>query len=322
MGIPGWHSHSHAGHSHAPSLLSCLQEPHSTKWTLPRQIGRSRFFINISAVDYLLLRVEELLEIISNVPGDANFVGAEHRRHLSLIFGRVTNVVLDEALFRSDPYWRVNATSPFRRLYPTLFRPYHGEAWMILSRRFCTYVTESTDGLPRRMFAYYANIISAPEGYFHTLICASEFASTLVADSLRYVDWSTPRQHPPDISSRHIPLLETKGAVFARKVVDFEVIAEIDERLRRTVPAGKHRSSITAAWVSQRIGRALLPENRGCDKVEVNQTEANFLGSGPFHGYDLSLLDDYPANPGVDNRGPNASDAYAFRGGQENFQSL
>ena len=239
-----------------------------------------RFFINLSAQDYLLCRSTELVQLLAELPSNANFMAVEHSKNWPILFSRVTTVVVDESLYRSDAFWKVNLTSDVHRKYPSVFRPYHGEAWHVLSRPFCEYVTESTDGFPRRLFAFYANAPSSPEGYFQSLLCHSEFQATLVNDCMRYVDWSLPTQHPPDISTRHLAALKEGGALFARKFSDLEVVDQVNAQVLRTVPAGQYNSSVTVQRIRERLQKGLAGV-RGCAAVEVNRAEAQHVHDSP-----------------------------------------
>jgi len=217
-----------------------------------------RFFLNLSARDYPLLRANELVALAAELPPDANFIDTNYESHFSQIFSRVTNVAVDDSMFRNDGDFRVHDFSSLRRRYPNTFRPYHGEAWTMLSAPFARYIATNADGLPRRMFTFYANAVSSAEAYFQTLLCASSYADTLINDCLRYVDWSIPNmQHPADIGPGHLPKLRAAGALFARKFTD----RSVTEAVRREVlRLGVADSSVGLDAIRARIAGA----NRTC----------------------------------------------------------
>jgi len=128
-------------------------------------------------------------------------------------------------------------------------------------------------------------------------LCASDFAPTLVNDCLRYVDWSTPRQHPPDISHEHISILKSTGAFFARKFKNLTVVEEVDRIIRLTSgPDMSMKSSVAVEHIRERIRKGLLPENRGCDKVWVDESlESHFRQSIPFAEHNFSLVGSWQA---------------------------
>jgi protein xylosyltransferase len=233
-----------------------------------RPFPSQRFFINLSAQDYPLCRASELVALTQGIPADANFIDVNYISHAGIIFHRVTHVVLDEALYRvapsNTPNFRTNYTSQLRRHYPNRFTPYHGEAWNMLSASFARYIATSSDGLPRRIFSFYANTPSSPEGFFQSLLCASRFADTLVNDDLRYVDWSNPTlQHPPPISARHLEKLKSVGAVFARKFRSATITTLVRKQLLRLDPPGEFGSSITLDAIRARI-QSSMATNRTC----------------------------------------------------------
>ena len=122
-----------------------------------------------------------------------------------------------------------------------------GSAWVVLTRSFVEYCIRGYDNLPRTILMYYANIVSSPEGYFHTVICnAREYRNTTVNHDLHYIAWDNPpKQHPLVLSSRDFGKMKNSGAPFARKFdKDDPVLDRIDREL-----LGRHRDRFTpGAW--------------------------------------------------------------------------
>lgn len=198
------------------------------------------WFINLSASDYPLVTQDDLLHVFSFLPKDLNFI--EHTSNLGWReFQRAKPLIIDPGLFmnkKSDVFWVTQ-----RRPLPKAFKLFIGSAWMILTRNFMEYCIMGWDNLPRTVLMYYANFVSSPEGYFHTVLCNTrEFRNTTVNDDLHYVLWdSPPKQHPITLSAEHFANMTTSGSAFARKFrADDPVLDRIDKEL-----LGRKREHVT-----------------------------------------------------------------------------
>ena len=81
---------------------------------------------------------------------------------------------------------------------------------------------------------YYANFLSSPEGYFHTVICnADEFRNTTVNHDLHFISWdSPPKQHPHFLTVEDYESMVESNVPFARKFgKDDPVLDRIDSNL-------------------------------------------------------------------------------------------
>ncbi|KAH7290751.1 hypothetical protein KP509_30G061900 [Ceratopteris richardii] len=186
------------------------------------------WFINLSATDYPLVTQDDLLHVFSFLPKDINFI--EHTSKLG--WREAKPMIIDPALFmdkKSDISWITQ-----RRSVPTAFKMFLGSAWMILTRDFMEYCIAGWDNLPRTLLMYYANVISSPEGYFHTVLCNTrEYRNTTVNHDLHYILWDNPpRQHPTTLTMEHFENMTASGAAFARKFrADDPVLDRIDKEL-------------------------------------------------------------------------------------------
>lgn len=110
-----------------------------------------------------------------------------------------------------------------------------GSAWMMLSRPFIEFCIWGWDNLPRTILMYYANFLSSPEGYFHTVICnAPEFRNTTVNHDLHFISWDNPpKQHPHFLNLDDYQKMVDSNAPFARKFDgnDPAVLDKIDKEL-------------------------------------------------------------------------------------------
>lgn len=189
------------------------------------------WFINLSASDYPLVTQDDLLHVFSFLPKDLNFM--EHTSNLGWReFQRAKPLIIDPGLFlnkKSDVVWVTQ-----RRPLPKAFKLFIGSAWMFLTRSFMEYCIIGWDNLPRTLLMYYANFVSSPEGYFHTVLCNTrEFRNTTVNEDLHYVLWDTPpKQHPITLGVEHFDKMTNSGAAFARKFrADDPVLDRIDKEL-------------------------------------------------------------------------------------------
>ncbi|CAL5443304.1 unnamed protein product [Camellia sinensis] len=116
-----------------------------------------------------------------------------------------------------------------------------GSAWMMLSRPFMEFCLWGWDNLPRIVLMYYANFLSSPEGYFHTVICnAEEFRNTNVNHDLHFISWDNPpKQHPHFLTDADFQRMVDSNAPFARKFGRNEaVLDKIDSELLGRVADG------------------------------------------------------------------------------------
>ncbi|CAN6322961.1 unnamed protein product [Urochloa humidicola] len=195
--------------------------------------GRGRgadwdWFINLSASDYPLVTQDDLMHVFSKLPRDLNFI--DHTSNISWkAFARAMPVIIDPALYmktKGDLFW-----VPEKRSLPTAFKLFTGSAWMVLSRPFVEYLIWGWDNLPRTVLMYYANFISSPEGYFHTVACNAEsFRNTTVNSDLHFISWDNPpMQHPHYLTLPDWDAMLASGAPFARKFPrDDPVLDRID----------------------------------------------------------------------------------------------
>ncbi|KAE8795659.1 beta-glucuronosyltransferase GlcAT14B-like [Hordeum vulgare] len=203
--------------------------------------GRGRgadwdWFINLSASDYPLVTQDDMMEVFSELPRDLNFL--DHTSDIGWkAFARAMPVIIDPALYmkkKGDLFW-----IPQKRELPTAFKLFTGSAWMVLSRPFVEYLIWGWDNLPRTVLMYYANFISSPEGYFHTVACnADEFRNTTVNHDMHYIAWDNPpMQHPHLLTLADWDGMLASAAPFARKFRrDDPVLDRIDADLLSRPP--------------------------------------------------------------------------------------
>ncbi|KHN47158.1 Xylosyltransferase 1 [Glycine soja] len=183
---------------------------------LLKEGGLWDWFINLSASDYPLITQDDLLHTLSSIPRHLNFI--EHTSDIGWKEDqRAKPVIIDPALYsvnKSDLFWVTE-----KRNVPTAYKLFTGSAWMMLSRQFVEYLLWGWDNLPRIVLMYYANFLSSPEGYFHTVICnAEEFRNTTVNHDLHFISWDNPpKQHPHFLTIDNYQKMVDSNTPFARK---------------------------------------------------------------------------------------------------------
>ncbi|KAL9223991.1 hypothetical protein vseg_000068 [Gypsophila vaccaria] len=222
------------------------------------------WFVNLSASDYPLVTQDDLLHVLSTLPRDLNFI--EHTSDIGWKeYQRARPVIIDPGLYsseKSDVFW-----VPEQRSLPTAFKLFTGSAWMMLSRPFVEYCLWGWDNLPRTVLMYYANFLSSPEGYFHTVICnVEEFKNTTVNHDLHFISWDTPpKQHPHFLTTDDYQQMVSSNAPFARKFGRKEsVLDKIDSEL-----LGRDASGFVP-------GKWLKSENRTSTVVNTTALKPGF----------------------------------------------
>ncbi|VFQ91911.1 unnamed protein product [Cuscuta campestris] len=203
---------------------------------LLKEGGDWDWFINLSASDYPLVTQDDLLYAFSHLPRDLNFI--DHTSNIGWKeYQRAKPIIIDPGLYmtkKADVFWITQ-----RRSVPTAFKLFTGSAWMVLSRPFVDFCVWGWDNLPRTVLMYYANFLSSPEGYFHTVICnAAEFKNTTVNSDLHFISWDTPpKQHPHYLTLEDMKKMVDSNAPFARKFHrDDPVLDRIDSDLLSRAP--------------------------------------------------------------------------------------
>ncbi|CAA7013805.1 unnamed protein product [Microthlaspi erraticum] len=206
------------------------------------------WFINLSASDYPLVTQDDLIHTFSTLDRNLNFI--EHTSELGWKNEkRAMPLMIDPALYmlnKSDILW----VRPGRSL-PAAFKLFTGSAWMVLSHSLVEYIIWGWDNLPRTLLMYYANFVSSPEGYFHTVICnVPEFSKTAVNHDLHYIAWHRPpRQHPRLLSVGDMGPMIASGAAFGRKFRRNDVaLDKIDKELLMRSSTSEGGGFIPGGW--------------------------------------------------------------------------
>ena len=186
------------------------------------------FFINLSGQDFPL-KPQNLIH---------NFLS----HHIGKDFLKVA----DQAQVRPDTLHRIEnyvteaeneiITEPVQKR-PFLLdaTPFIGNQWMILSRRFCEFLSTSPE--VDRFKEFYRHTLIADEGFFQTVIMNTSYKAAIVNDDKRTIDWipsGTIKLRPRVFTLRDTDLLVTSPDLFARKFdenVDRNILSLLETHL-------------------------------------------------------------------------------------------
>lgn len=123
-----------------------------------------------------------------------------------------------------------------RRRFLREATPYIGNQWMIVSRRFCAFVTG--DPAADRYKAFYRNTFIPDEGFFQTVMMNTAEHGEVVSDDLRMIDWVPDgdiKLRPRTYRLADAKALTTSSNLFARKfdaTEDSEILDALENSLR------------------------------------------------------------------------------------------
>lgn len=155
--------------------------------------------------------------------------------------------VVNQAEFRFDTLYRIEnfcfefgnkiLRTFFKRSYLRDVTPYIGNQWVILSRKFCEFV--SYDAEVKRFKKFYRNTFIPDEGFFQTVIMNTSYKAKIVNDDKRIIDWvplGTIKLRPRDFTSKDAKFLLASQGLFARKFdesVDGNILTILESNLSR-----------------------------------------------------------------------------------------
>ena len=185
------------------------------------------FFINLSAQDFPLKSQGHIQYFLN--------------RNIGKDFIKVVN----QSKFRPDTLSRVqNYTiefgnrilrTPFKRPYLRGVTPYIGNQWMILSRKFCEFVSYNPE--VERFKRFYRHTFIPDEGFFQSVIMNTSYKGTIVNDDKRTIDWvpiGTIKLRPRNFSFKDAEFLLASKGLFARKfneAVDGKILSILESNL-------------------------------------------------------------------------------------------
>ena len=169
------------------------------------------FFINLSAQDFPIKPQKYIHEFLKNNMG-TDFIKISNQRNIRPnTLHRIENYV-------TESHDKIIVEPTIKRKFLKNVIPYIGNQWMILSRKFCEFVSYSPE--IDKFKDFYKNTLIADEGFFQTVIMNTSYKSTIVNDDKRAIDWipmGTIKLRPRDFTSKDITYLMESNNLFARK---------------------------------------------------------------------------------------------------------
>ena len=210
------------------------------------------FFINLSAQDFPLKSQKQIMDFLGQNKG-RDFIKVANQ-------GKVRPDTLNRIeYYVTESGDNIIEAPRMKRPFLNGVTPYIGNQWMILSRRFCEFVTHSPE--VERFKEFYRHTFIADEGFFQTVIMNTSYKSTLVNDDKRTIDWvpmGTIKLRPRDFTIRDAAFLMASPDLFARKfdeTVDGDILSllEINLLKRSVAPAERLPSPNFAYKVTESV---------------------------------------------------------------------
>ncbi|MBY0379536.1 MAG: beta-1,6-N-acetylglucosaminyltransferase [Burkholderiales bacterium] len=169
------------------------------------------FFINLSAQDFPIKPQKYIHEFLKNNIGTDFIKISNQLNNRPNTLHRIENYVTEyNDKIISEPI--------IKRNFLNNVTPYIGNQWMILTRKFCEFVSYSPE--INKFKEFYKNTLIADEGFFQTVIMNTSYKSNIVNDDKRTIDWvpmGTIKLRPRDFTSEDIGYLMGSNNLFARK---------------------------------------------------------------------------------------------------------
>ncbi len=169
------------------------------------------YFINLSGQDFPLKKQSIIMDYLS--------------KFNSYEFIKIVNqdLVRPETMHRIKDYVQeikgsLVISTTAKRPFITGMTPYIGNQWMILSKRFCEFITYSAE---LNIFKdFYRNTLIPDESFFQTVLMNTTFKSKIIYDDKREIDWvesSDIKLRPRDFLAKDSEMLINSQNLFARK---------------------------------------------------------------------------------------------------------
>ncbi|MEO7053426.1 MAG: beta-1,6-N-acetylglucosaminyltransferase [Rhizomicrobium sp.] len=187
------------------------------------------YFINLSGQDFPLKSQSEIRQFLIANRGTEFIKVLNQQTERPDTMARVRRYAIES----QDGIVQTDASRPFLQGAT----PYIGNQWMVVSRRFCQFVTH--DPRTARFKAFYKNTFIADEGFFQTVMMNTEAHGTIHNDDLRAIDWVPDgliKLRPRTFTIADAPMLIASPALFARKFdesVDKGIFTALEHHIGR-----------------------------------------------------------------------------------------
>jgi len=186
-----------------------------------------KFFINLSAQDFPLMSQKQIQNFLNKNTGKDFIKIADQKKYRSKTLSRIQNFVIE---FGGKIY-----RTPIKRPFIKGVTPYIGNQWMILTRKFCEFVSQSPE--INKFKGFYKHTFIPDEGFFQTVIMNTSYKGDIVNDDKRIIDWvpmGIIKLRPRDFVTKDATYLFTNNGLFARKfdeTVDARILKILESHL-------------------------------------------------------------------------------------------
>lgn len=195
-----------------------------------------QFFINLSGQDFPLKSQEYIFNFLKE-NRDTDFLKVSDQAKLRPnTLHRIENYFIET----DDHVIATNATTNKREFLKDA-TPYIGNQWMILTRKFCKFVTHNKE--VKRFKEFYKNTLISDESFFQTVIMNTSYKNNLANTDKRFIDWipmGTIKLRPRDLITKDAKSLTNSKNLFARKFdenTDSAILGILEQHIANTVVA-------------------------------------------------------------------------------------
>jgi hypothetical protein len=206
------------------------------------------FFINLSAQDFPLKPQSYIHNFLSHHIGKDFLKVADQAQTRPDTLHRVENYVTESGN-------QIIIEPIVKRPFLQDATPFIGNQWMILSRKFCEFLTNSPE--VDRFKEFYRHTLIADEGFFQTVIMNTSYKAAIVNDDKRTIDWvpmGTIKLRPRDFTIQDANFLMASPDLFARKfdeTIDRDILSLLEINLLKH-PALQTTHSLKPAYVTSK----------------------------------------------------------------------
>ncbi len=189
----------------------------------------------ISGQDYPVLPVEEMIRLLALSP-DTQYL---HHVPLDVNGWHKARIRFERFYFLNYPQWWVRMAGGiftlicdrigYKRHFYNGMKPWGGSAWWTLTRPCLEYLLQYLRE-HRGIVRFMKKTIHPDEMIFHTIILHSRFASQVVNNNLRFIDWVKGNPNPNILTAADAERIIAARPHFARKL-DTETDTEIFDLL-------------------------------------------------------------------------------------------
>ena len=137
---------------------------------------------------------------------------------------------------RKYPYAWAFGVPRLRRELPCSLRPYGGRGSRCLQKRHASYILQFLEKNPE-VIKFFRRVWGPGEIFYPTILLNSPLKSTVLNQSIMFLDYSEGKPHPKTLKKSDLETLKRSGKFFARRFnlnVERDVLDSIDQMLENT----------------------------------------------------------------------------------------